>query len=515
MLIDFTKKRKEKNEIARPYWEDIEALKNNAQNRSESSSKNTDSQQEQKNEDEKPIAPKQKPAEPKPAKPKSIGIRIFKFFSYSLAFIIVFFFAFAKLSAFSNNSFIENFGRLFSFKYLFGQKSSLIGAQNDRVNILLLGIAGKNHDGPNLTDTIMLASIQPSTKKISLLSLPRDLIVNLDNYGYRKINSANAYAEAANQGSGGDYSRQVIGELLGQEIPYYIRVDFKGFEKIIDELGGVKINVEKSFTDNYYPDENYGYEALNFTAGEQTMDGSRALKYVRSRHGTNGEGSDFSRAGRQQKVLEAIKDKAISFSLLLNPYKIANLLSTFQDYSATNLSVWDLIDLAKTAKDIKKENISRQVVDASQNGLLYETITEEGAYILLPKVEDYSELKELAKNIFELPGQNQNESLIKIEVQNGTKTVGLAGEAANRLRKLGYDVIRIRNAQKQNFEKTAIYDLTNGQKNEILAKLRDELSADVFTELPSWFTEENNQDNPPLNAINADFLIIVGKSQEQ
>ena len=111
------------------------------------------------------------------------------------------------------------------------------GFKDDRVNILLLGVGGEGHDGEQLSDTIILASIKPSTKQIALLSIPRDLSVDIPGYGVRKINAANAFGEQTNPGEGGTLAAQVVSETLGTPIPYWIRIDFKAFEEIIDKLG--------------------------------------------------------------------------------------------------------------------------------------------------------------------------------------------------------------------------------------------------------------------------------------
>ena len=195
----------------------------------------------------------------------------------------------------------------------------LKGEDRDRINILLLGMGGKGHQGGYLTDTIMLASIQPSTKKVALISIPRDLAVPMENLGWRKINNVNAFAEVEKKGSGGLAISQALSDILGQPIDYFVRVDFEGFVNIIDKLGGVNVYVDNTLEDYRYPimgmEEAEPYESrfehLYIEKGRQYMDGSLALKYVRSRHGGGGEGSDFARAKRQQKILQAVKSELL------------------------------------------------------------------------------------------------------------------------------------------------------------------------------------------------------------
>src|SRR3990167_1741578 len=159
----------------------------------------------------------------------------------------------------------------------------LVGENEDRVNILLIGIG---HEGGLLADTIILANIKPSTKEVALLSIPRDLTVNIPGYGDRKINNANAFGETDNlPGGGGMFTARILSNVLNTSIPYYVRVDFSGFKKLVDDAGGVNIDVDKSFTDYEYPTTNFGYQTISFKQGPQKMDGDKALKYTRSRHG--------------------------------------------------------------------------------------------------------------------------------------------------------------------------------------------------------------------------------------
>jgi LCP family protein required for cell wall assembly len=186
-------------------------------------------------------------------------------------------------------------------QFVFHGNTGLAGESDDRINVLLLGMGGLGHDGPYLTDTIIMASIRPSTKQVAMISIPRDLWVSIAGHGSSKINHANSYGETERHDWGGAYTAQVIKDNFGIDIHYYLRVDFAAFEEIVDEVGGIRVNVERGFTDPEYPTNDYGVQMVSFAKGVQTMSGSRALIYARSRHGNNGEGSDFARAKRQQK----------------------------------------------------------------------------------------------------------------------------------------------------------------------------------------------------------------------
>lgn len=418
----------------------------------------------------------------------------------------------------------ENLAQSLGNSSLWGQLKHLIGSNdkpldgesNDRINILLLGMSGLNHDGPYLSDTIMLASFKPSTKEVALISIPRDLYVQIPGYGYGKINHANAYGELKNPGRGGELASEVVSTILNVPIQYYITIDFDGFRKIIDDLGGVTVNVDNVLDDYSYPipgketaTTSERYEHLYITAGEHHMDGTLALKYVRSRKALGVEGSDFARSRRQQKVLTAVKEKALSFSTLANPYKISSILDTLSQHLSTNLEPWQIIRLFNLGKDVKEESIKRIVFDDSPGGYLYSTITEDGAFILLPRPGNYSEMRIVVKNIFD-EEQTAKELPKKIEIQNGTKINGLAYNASQYLQKQGYEVVKIKNAPTQDYQKTVIYNLGGNANIDAIQKISTLLKADIASSLPTWLQSTSS----PMVTSQSDILIILGQDQK-
>ncbi|MFH0927967.1 MAG: LCP family protein, partial [bacterium] len=239
----------------------------------------------------------------------------FFFFGRVFAASIAFLALGASLASFAiaaknpkETSILDNIPVISQIRGFFGSKAN--GPKSDntgRTNILLLGVGGYGHEGPQLSDTILLVSLDREDKKVGIISIPRDLSVEIPGYGERKINSANAYGEEKGQGEGPKLAAQVAESVFGMPVHYYVRVDFNAFQSIIDQIGGVDINVDRAFTDSQYPTNDYGVETISFNAGWQHMDGQTALKYSRSRHGTGGEGSDFARSARQQKILNAVK----------------------------------------------------------------------------------------------------------------------------------------------------------------------------------------------------------------
>jgi len=227
---------------------------------------------------------------------------------------------------------------------------------NGHVNILFLGIAGVEHEGPNLSDSIIVLSYNLKTNYLTTISIPRDVWSSALR---DKINSAYAYGEAKKKGSGFILAKTEVQAIIGQPIHYATAVNFGQFEELIDFIGGVEVNVERAFDDYAFPIANEGlkepdscghsdtdiekftdsypteeeiwkyfpcrYQHIHFDAGMTTMDGQTALNFVRSRHAVGDEGTDFAREKRQQKVLEAVKNSLITFAKKPNLYQYKKL----------------------------------------------------------------------------------------------------------------------------------------------------------------------------------------------
>lgn len=399
-------------------------------------------------------------------------------------------------------------------------EKQLSGEEDDRINILLLGIGGEGHDGSYLTDTMILASIKPSTKDVSLISFPRDLVSPVNDW--QKINSIHAFAEMKESGSGGLKTIESMEKLLDINIPYYVRVDFNGFSKIIDELGGININVENSFTDYQYPilgeenNEDYysRFEVLSFKSGEQKMNGDTALKYARSRHSIGIEGSDYARARRQQLVLQAIKDKLLSSSFLLNPSTINKVLGELDNNISTNLEIWEIIKLWNIGKNIDKDNISNFVLNDAPDNYLIASRSEDGAFILVPKTGNYNNIIDLVKDIFKTENEKKedlnNDIQIKyintdssVSVLNGTWINGLAGKTSAIIKQSGFSVFEVANAPERDYNQSTVYILNNQAKKDfdILAEISN---AEKSYKLPTWVEEYNNSSSTP------DFILVLG-----
>jgi LCP family protein required for cell wall assembly len=384
-------------------------------------------------------------------------------------------------------------------------------SSRNTVNILLLGIGGAGHEGPNLTDTILIASINKKTKKLAMYSIPRDLLVDTNRFGKQKINAVNALVEVSKPGAGGRYVMQVVSEVTGAQIDHYALIDFKAFEQIINAVGGLDINVPRTFSDPLFPrfDDETQTFAVTFQAGQQHMDGRAALIYARSRHGNNGEGNDFARSRRQQQIIVALKEKILSSDTYLSPAKVKGLFDALNQNISTDINPIEAISLAKLYKNlnIPLSDINTHVITNGPTGLLYADYYN-SQYVLLPKKSDWSEIRALfaEPNNGEpaAPVAAQNSGTITLAILNGTEIPGLASSAAMTMNDFGYEVVATGNAPQRDFQKTVIYNLASDAKQSVLPQMRKVLDANATSDRPAWLDDALLQNKKP------DFVIVVG-----
>jgi LCP family protein required for cell wall assembly len=279
---------------------------------------------------------------------------------------------------------------------IFNSQSFSLQSDNGRTNVLLMGIGGENHDGPDLTDTMIVVSVVTKLSKdqilpppIALISIPRDIYINsIEN----KINAA--YTLGKEKGAPLTLPKQLVSEITGLPIHYAAVVDFSVFEKIVDRLGGIDVKAPTAFDDPEYPvsgKENdlcdgdvelkCRYETLHFDAGWQHMSGARALQFVRSRKGTNDEGTDFARSRRQQLVIAAIRDKTFSLPNLMN---ISVGLQIYNDLKAnidTDFDFSNPNELLRLALNYRQAKFKNLVLDGNQ---LESPLEDYRGWILLP-----------------------------------------------------------------------------------------------------------------------------------
>lgn len=404
--------------------------------------------------------------------------------------------------------------------FVMKKDTQLKGMRADRINVLVLGMGGLGHDGPYLTDTIILASIKPSTGDVALVSIPRDLGVKIPKKGIQKINHANHYGEMEKSDWGGAFATEVIEDTFDIKIPYYIRVDFQAFQEIVDEIGGVTVDIERSFTDTEYPAGVNKYQVVSFQKGIERMDGSRALTYARSRHGNNGEGSDFARSKRQQKILLALKEKILSFETLTNPLRIKRIMDAVERHMTTNMSFAEIMALVRVAKNVDAANINSLVLDNSPDGFLRSGVTNIGAYILTPKDGSFDHINAQIEHIFDseyaytvpedqvAPEQDDVPEIaldgILIEIQNGTWRAGLAARVKAELEDIELTVHTIGNSDVDHkpIEKSGIYTISKDADIDIvLSELRSSLALPIKETIPI---------GAATTSVQTDILIVLG-----
>lgn len=271
-------------------------------------------------------------------------------------------------------------------------------SSGNRTNLLILGIGGGDHAGADLTDTIMVVSMNNKDRSMSLVSIPRDI---WNDSLKDKINSAYHYGEEKQVGGGLTLAKATIEDVVGMPVHYALVIDFSGFKSAIDLVGSIDVKVPKAFTDPDYPiagrenDTCPGdpknrcvYETIHFDAGMQHMDGERALKYVRSRHAEGDEGSDFARGKRQQDVLVALKEKIMQPFSWMTVSRISQIPSVIDDATDTDLNIAELLTVGKRFVETKEGAIKRVSLDEqlyNPPNILY------GRYVLIP-VEDWESI---------------------------------------------------------------------------------------------------------------------------
>jgi LCP family protein required for cell wall assembly len=261
-------------------------------------------------------------------------------------------------------------------------------SSKERVNLLLLGTDQRENerDSPR-SDTLIVLTLDPATHSAGIVSLPRDLWVPIPGYGNERINAAFELGEREKPSGGPELARKTVEQFLGIPIHHYALIGFTGFERLVDQVGGVLIDVERPIKDNEYPDQNYSLRRIFFQPGLQRMDGFTALTYVRTRHAD----SDFGRARRQQQFLLALRQQALQLNLLP---KLPRLLNSLSDAIRTDLRPQEIVALARVAKDVDTAKVVNRVIDES---MTTHWITPAGAQVELPNKEA---VKKLVQEVF-------------------------------------------------------------------------------------------------------------------
>jgi LCP family protein required for cell wall assembly len=388
----------------------------------------------------------------------------------------------------------------------------LKGEGDGRINILLLGRGGDGHDGPDLTDTILILSIDPVNKTANMVSIPRDLWVNVGG-GNTKVNAvfANAKYKALAKNSKDEAGAEKAGiaaiedtttDVLGIPIHYYGMVDFQAFRQAVDTVGGVDINIPESAAvkDYMYDETTHKPYLLNVTAGSQHFDGLRALMFTRTRH-TSARG-DFDRTERQRLFIEALSQKILSAGTYTNPVKVSQLMSDFGDHISTDFSINDSLRLAQIMKDIGTNNIkSIGLADPPNNYVRTDNINGLSVVVPTAGIGDYSAIQNYIRNTMKDPYLSKENA--SIMVLNGTTTPGLASSKGDKLKSYGYNVVKVDTAPTQDYQQTTIIDMTGGKKPFTKSYLEKRMGAKAVTTLP----------DTNIQTTGADFVVILGQDE--
>ncbi len=377
-------------------------------------------------------------------------------------------------------------------------------------NVLLVGLDTRENTGLLNTDTIIMASYNYNTNNITLLSIPRDFHVEIEEgvSWYVRINSIYNAAEQEEEGAGIIALQDTVERVTGQEIQYYAMVDFKAFVEIIDTLGGVDVNVENSFTDYLYPLGD-GYQTVSFEAGPQTMDGETALIYSRSRHSLqNNEGSDFARAKRQQKVIIALKDKLLSSESLTNPKTLLGILSSIDgNIRVSEFSTNDIeagLELSKEFNENSGKSYSF-VLDTSVGNysLVEKKPMESGAYAIGPKIAlgDYSDINDFVRLIMNTPALYEEKAKVLIyDTGAGYQEVLALTEQLNE--DYPYLDVTFAGTLRADKEEIIVYSHGEGENNNTVKELSKYLETDLKTQ-PEYITTNLNGE---------DVTILIGSN---
>jgi LCP family protein required for cell wall assembly len=379
----------------------------------------------------------------------------------------------------------------------------------NRVTILVMGLDYRDWEGegPSRTDSMMLLTMDPVSRTAGMLSIPRDLWVNIPGFDYGKINTAYFLGELYNLSGGGPgLAIQTVENLLGIKINYYAQIDFAAFENFIDEIGGIDVEVPYEMTVDPIGPGN----TVTLPQGTNHLDGATALAYARNRDTI---GSDFDRADRQQQVIMAVFDKLTTLGSL--PKLLANAPTIYNNLRYgihTNLSLKETISLAWTVAQIPRDNIKRGMIGPNETT---RSFSADGMDILLPNMEAVRAVRDqvfsttsgtapLATEYVSSDAELRKAEAATISVLNATTTAGLAAETSDYLKKQGINVTVIGNADEK-ADNTVIIDYTgkpytvnylvqllNIQANSIYSRYDPNSETDIAIILGLDWADNNN-----------------------
>ena len=378
------------------------------------------------------------------------------------------------------------------------------GVGKDRINILVMGLDRRPREGQTLTrsDTMFVLTVDPQTKTAGILGIPRDLYVEIPNgdggYFEDRINTALVFGEVNDyKGGGHQLAIDTVEHNLGVKIGHYVIIDFEGFKEVIDALGGIDVDVPTYVSDPTYswtelPGD---YDPQEFEPGLQHMDGETALAYARIRQNSD----DLDRIQRQQRIIFAVMDKALSLNVLRNALELWN---KYKDAIDTDINDIQLAGFAKLAADISPEKISALSLGPATTPWM----TPQGASVLLPSAEG---IGRIVQALFS--DQQLLEEQAVVEVQNGTGEVGMADSTVKLLTNLGFpqqSLIAAAALDGDVFPKTSIVDFSGQKKGYTLQRLAE------WLKVPAERVRQATAADEGLRTSGADILVLLGSDTD-
>lgn len=370
--------------------------------------------------------------------------------------------------------------------------------------VLLIGVdkrAEAINEGVR-SDTLILVRVNPLQNWATMLSIPRDSVAPLPDGSFGKVNRAFSYgyynAESlygsgteADAG-GGAAAAETLERFLKIKVDYIAQVDFQGFERIVDSIGGITVDVKQTLIDPEYPTENHGVERIYIPAGLQIMDGRTSLIYARSRHASN----DFDRSKRQQQVLKDVLRQVRSRGLAANVSLLPKWVSVLEQNVRTTLPIGDIStmsDLAGIATRLDSDRIAQFAINPS--AVRVDSVTGSDIYW---NETDIRTLVNKWQSGAEVPG------VVNLQVLNGSQITGVASKVTNYLTKQGYATVAASDSTPTST--TILYDI--GDHPEERAKLIEALSL-----------SENqiviNSARPQGASMDANMILVVGSDYDE
>ncbi|HVS58542.1 MAG TPA: LCP family protein [Candidatus Saccharimonadales bacterium] len=401
--------------------------------------------------------------------------------------------------------------------------TTLKGESTGRVNVLLAGNSADDpgHDGGNLTDSIMILSLDVKNHTAFMVSVPRDLYVTLpsaadpDANGYGRINQAildSSFSEPGYPKGGMGLLEQIVQENFGITLDYYALINYGALRDAVNAVGGINVTIKSCDSRGLYdPNRDYvtGGPLVNLTNGTHRLNGEQALDLARARGDPNPYGvpygfcnSDFTRTENQRMMILALKDKVMSASVLANPLKLASLFDTLGKNVRTDMSLSEAHRFYDITKQIKSSSIkSVGLNDANGKDLLANYKAPSGASTLIPAagINDYSQIQLLMKQLTSSdPIVREDASVVLL---NASDTYGLAASNKTKLTQKNVNVTTVGDAP-QTRSQTIIVDASNGKKPSTLALLKSIYGSSVTTTNP-YATQYPD----------ADIIVVLGQDQ--